>query len=110
MIKGSWQIVQWCPDLVAREWLNIGVGFKCDGGQFFKWLDDYLKVGELYGLQTSQHCKRIIELTADFFEKGCYDFSPQIQLIDVGFQKCESIDAALSDSYKRVVTLGGICD
>ena len=34
MIKGTWQILQWCPDLVTREWLNIGVGFKNQDGEY----------------------------------------------------------------------------
>lgn len=46
MIKGTWQIVQWCPDLVTREWLNIGVGFREASNQYFKFLNDFKKVEE----------------------------------------------------------------
>lgn len=103
--KGTWQIVQWCPDLVTREWINIGVGFN-DGEYHFKWIDDFLKISEVYGLATAKRSKYVIELTIGFFENGFFDLSSQIKLIEVGFSQGESIEEILNRSFDRVVTFG----
>ncbi|MCU4320644.1 hypothetical protein KTH44_16120 [Acinetobacter bereziniae] len=105
MVKGTWQIIQWCPDLVAREWLNIGVGFKDKKCQHFKYLDDFKKIESFYDQDTKIHLIAVLKLVKEFFDNGNYDFSPQIKLIEVGFQQGESIEINLNNSYEAVVTL-----
>lgn len=107
MNKGTWQIIQWCPDLVTREWLNIGVGFKSEGVQHFKFLDDFKKVEGLYNAETKVHLIAVLELINGFFSKGFYNFSPQIQLLDIGFSRGDSVEENLNRSYETVVTLRG---
>lgn len=107
MIKGTWQIIQWCPDLVAREWLNIGVGFKSEGAQHFKFLDDFKKVEGLYGAETKVHLIAVLELINGFFSKGFYNFSPQLKLLEIGFSRGISVEENLNRSYETVVTLRG---
>lgn len=108
MIKGTWQIVQWCPDLVTREWLNIGVGFKSGDFQWFKYLDSFEKIENVYGGDLAVHADAVIKLTAQFFSKQFYNFSPQIKLLEIGFSQGKSAQENLNQSYDRVVTLRGI--
>ncbi|MFU8927537.1 hypothetical protein [Acinetobacter puyangensis] len=107
MIKGTWQIVQWCPDLVTREWVNIGIGFKSGDFQWFKYLDDFRKVKTIYGGDTDEHLKGVLEIVSDLFAKRVYGFSPQIKLIEIGFSQGETVSEILNRSYQRVVTLRG---
>lgn len=107
MIKGTWQIVQWCPDLVAREWLNIGVGFKSGDFQWFKYLDSFEKIENVYDKDMAQHAHAVVDLTAQFFSKQLYDFSPQIKNLEIGFSQGKSAQENLNRSYDRVVTLRG---
>lgn len=108
-IKGTWQIIQWCPCLTSREWLNIGVGFKHGDKQYFKYLDSFSKVAFIYDDETVKHLKHVIELTSKLFNSGCYDFSPQIKLIDIGFSRCYTVEEGLNRSYERVVSLRREC-
>ena len=110
MIKGTWQIVQWCPDLVTREWLNIGVGFREASNQHFKFLNDFKKVEEFYDSDTKAHLIAVLGLVEDFFSKGHFDFSHQIKILEIGFQQGISVEENLNRSYKRVVTLRGASD
>lgn len=107
MIKGTWQIVQWCPDLVTREWLNIGVGFKSGDFQWFKYLDSFKKIETVYGRDIANHANAVIELTAQFFSNKFYVFSPQIKILEIGFSRGSSVEENLNRSYERVVTLRG---
>lgn len=106
MIKGTWQIIQWCPNLSAREWFNIGVGFNDGKNQYFKYLDDFNKLEKLFDIDTKKHLIEVIAFTEVFFNKGLYDFSPQIKLLEIGFSRGESIEECLDRTYKTVVTLG----
>lgn len=110
MIKGTWQIVQWCPDLSSREWLNIGVGFKSEGVQHFKFLDDFKKVECLLGPDMKTHLIAVIELIEEFFSKGIYEFSSQLKLLEIGFSRGISVEENLNRSYETVVTLRGAND
>ncbi len=110
MIKGTWQIVQWCPDLVAREWLNIGVGFREADNQHFKFLSDFEKVEALYDFDTKTHLVAVLELVEGFFSKGHFDFSHQIKVLEIGFQQGISVEENLNRSYECVVTLRGTND
>ena len=110
MIKGTWQIVQWCPDLVTREWLNIGVGFREANNQHFKFLNDFKKVEEFYDSDTKAHLIAVLGLVEDFFSKGYFDFSHQIKILEIGFQQGISVEENLNRSYERVVTLRGASD
>ena len=110
MIKGTWQIVQWCPDLVAREWLNIGVGFREAGNQHFKFLSDFKKLEEFYDSDTKAHLVAVLGLVEGFFSKGHFDFSHQIKILEIGFQQGISVEENLNRSYERVVTLRGAND
>ncbi len=105
MIKGKWQIIQWCPDIVTQEWLNIGVGFYSEEGQHFKFLDHFKKIECAYGVDMAKHADEVIKLTKQFFHKKCYEFSPQIRLIEVGLKKGQSVEDNLNSSYERVVSL-----
>ncbi|WP_052723522.1 hypothetical protein [Acinetobacter radioresistens] len=107
MIKGTWQIVQWCPDLVTREWLNIGVGFREADNQYFKFLSDFKKVETLYNSDTKNHLVAVLELVKGFLSKGHFDFSHQIKILEIGFQQGISVEENLNRSYERVVTLRG---
>lgn len=107
MIKGTWQIVQWCPDLVTREWLNIGVGFREADNQYFKFLSDFKKVETLYNSDTKNYLVAVLELVKGFFSKGHFDFSHQIKILEIGFQQGISVEENLNRSYERVVTLRG---
>ncbi|NNG80596.1 hypothetical protein [Acinetobacter sp. ANC 5378] len=110
MIKGTWQIVQWCPDLVTREWLNIGVGFREASNQHFKFLSDFKKVEEFYDSDTKNHLVAVLRLVEGFFSKGHFDFSHQIKILEIGFQQGISVEENLNRSYERVVTLRGTND
>ena len=110
MIKGTWQIVQWCPDLVVREWLNIGVGFREAGNQHFKFLSDFKKLEEFYDSDTKAHLVAVLGLVEGFFSKGHFDFSHQIKILEIGFQQGISVEENLNRSYERVVTLRGAND
>lgn len=105
MVKGKWQIIQWCPDMVTQEWLNIGVGFRADEDQHFKFLDNFEKIKCAYGMEVATHASEVINLTKQFFQKKYYSFSPQIRLIEIGLKKGQSIEDNLNSSYERVVTL-----
>lgn len=107
VIKGTWQIVQWCPDLVTREWLNIGVGFKSGDFQWFKYLDNFKKIEDIYNKDIADHANEVIKLTTQFFSKKFYEFSPQIKLLEIGFSQGVSAQENLIRSYERVVTLRG---
>ena len=106
MVRGTWQIIQWCPDLVTQEWLNIGVGFRSNDCQHFQYLDHLSKIECVYGKEVADHADAVIKLTKQFFEKKFYTFSPQIKLVEIGVQKGESVQDNLKRSYKRVVTFG----
>ncbi|MCX0332067.1 helix-turn-helix domain-containing protein [Acinetobacter radioresistens] len=110
MIKGTWQIVQWCPDLATREWLNIGVGFREADNQYFKFLSDFKKVEALYNSDTKHHLVAVLELVKGFFSKGYFDFSHQIKILEIGFQQGISVEENLNRSYERIVTLRGVND
>lgn len=110
MIVGTWQIVQWCPDLTAREWLNIGVGFKEGENQHFKFLDNFQKVECLYSSETKVHLIAVIELVERFFSKGLYEFSPQLQLLEIGFSRAKTVEEGLNRTFEMVVTLRGECE
>lgn len=107
-LKGSWQIIQWCPDLVIREWINIGVGFQHDDKQYFQFLENFQNIEFIYGNQIKEFLSKIIQMTKTLFDDRCFDFSSQIQLIEVGFQKADTVEEALQDSFNRVVTMGKI--
>jgi hypothetical protein len=107
VIKGTWQIIQWCPDLVAREWLNIGVGFKSGDFQWFKYLDYFEKIESVYDEDTKIHFIAVLKLVQGFFNERLYEFSPQIKLLEIGFQQGESVEVNLNKSYETVVTLRG---
>lgn len=104
-LKGSWQIVQWNPDIATREWHNIAVGFKHGENQTFKWLDDFTKVQMLYDKNTVKHLNELIDFLQCCYGHNCYDISSQIRMIQVGFQRAESVETALDRSYRRVITL-----
>lgn len=106
-LKGSWQIVQWNPDIATREWHNIAVGFKHGDHQYqtFKWLDDFTKVEMLYDKKTAWCLKELIDFLQCCYGHNCYDISSQIRMIQVGFQRAESVQTALDRSYRRVITL-----
>ena len=111
MIKGTWQIVQWCPDLSSREWLNIGVGYRENkGSQYFKFLDDFKKVEGLYGPEMKNHLIDVLGLVGGFFSNGFYEFSPQIKLLEIGFSQGVSVEENLNRTYGTVVTLRGVND
>lgn len=105
MIKGTWQIIQWCPDLVSREWLNIGVGFKVNGIQHIRYLDHFETIEELYDEDTKIHFIAVLEFVRNCLDSGFYDFSQQIKVIEIGFSKGISVDEILNDFYERVITL-----
>ncbi|QHJ83244.1 MAG: hypothetical protein [Bacteriophage sp.] len=106
-LKGTWQIVQWNPDIATREWHNIAVGFKYGDHQYqvFKWLDDFTKTEMLYGQKTANYLKELISFLQCCYGHNCYDISGQIRMIKVGFQRAESVEMALDRSYRRVITL-----
>ena len=110
MIKGTWQILQWCPDLVTREWLNIGVGFKNQDGWHFRYLDHFEKIEQLYDVDTKTHLIAVLKLVKRFFNEDHYNFSPQIKILEIGFSQGVSVQENLNRAYERVVTLRGSAD
>lgn len=104
-LHGSWQIIQWCPFPEKQEWFNVGVGFKYNDQYYFKVLTDFKKVVFLWSEEDAVFLRRILELVKFWFKNHCFNFTPQVRLIEVGFQKSETIDQALTESFNRVVTL-----
>ena len=106
-IHGTWQIVQFCPSLITREWVNIGVGFKHGTEQDFKFLTEFRKVLMLWGLEEMEFLSKTIEMVEQFFKDGVYELSSRIKVIEVGFHKAESVEEALQSSFDQVVSLRG---
>lgn len=106
ILKGEWSLVQWNPDIATEEFLNIGVTFKHDGQEYFKFLDHFARVTCLYDEQTSQHLKDLIELYEASFDNKFFDFSDQVQFINKGLAKGSDADQILARLYKRTVSLG----
>ena len=106
-IHGTWQIVRCCPNLITGEWFNIGVGFKHGAEQHFKFLEDFKKTEMLWEKEEAEYLRKIVEMTEPLFNDGCFGFSSQIRLIEVGFHKAESVEEAFQSSFDQVVTLRG---
>ena len=105
-IKGTWQIIQWCPDLATREWVNIGVGFNDGQSYSFKYITKIEKINMIYGDGMGDHLNAVISLVIGFFSKNIFDFSPQIKLIEVGFSQGATINEILDRLFDRIVTFG----
>ena len=104
-LNGTWQIIQWCPFQHKQEWFNVGVGFKHNEQYTFKLLNNFEKVAFVWDEETAVFLRRILEMVTLCFNEGCFDFTPNIRLIEIGFHKAETIEKALTESFNQVVTL-----
>ncbi|AWL27125.1 hypothetical protein DJ533_00120 (plasmid) [Acinetobacter defluvii] len=66
-----------------------------------------LKIQNVYGGDVASHASAVVKLTAQFFDKKFYEFSPQIKILEIGFSKGISVQENLNRSYERVVTFRG---
>lgn len=105
ILKGEWSLIQWNPDIATEEFLNIGVSFCQDNNHVFKFLDYYNRVNCLYDEDTVEHLKQILDLSLLSLQKGCFDFSDQIRVVNKGIAKGKTEEAILERLYDRVVTL-----
>lgn len=105
-IRGEWSLVQWNPDIVTEEFLNIGVALKANGETHFKMLDYFDRVKCLYDDATVTHLQDVIELTLHAMENQCFDFSQQMKCIQKGMAKGDNVEGILERLYGRSVTLG----
>ena len=105
---GDWHIIQWIPDLISGETLNIGVLFEDSfGKRYVEVLENYEKIGKFLGpgfiYQAKLTCNivREIALTMPLGMK----VSEQINFVKKGFTQGDTAAEITSLLFNKVVTL-----
>ncbi|WP_339349884.1 hypothetical protein [uncultured Alteromonas sp.] len=112
--EGESYVIQWTPDVYARETLNIGICFKnMATGEFsLKLLNYFERIHCLYGKEAEFNLKLACEVAGELLEKRSRqnngNLTDQIRCVKTGYAQGSSTKEILAKLFFDLVPLGRV--
>ena len=109
--NGVWYIIQWTPNIITDEKLNIGILFHNlnNNEVSIQMLDYYERIKSLYSksieFKVNLACSFARELLLNGYDLKNSKLTSQIEIVKKGFAQGESTNKILESLYKKVITL-----
>ncbi|MEE4463088.1 hypothetical protein V2S84_13445 [Azotobacter chroococcum] len=112
-VEGKWFNIRFCPDMLAGEQINIGVGFVDQHGTVHgRFTDDISRLQCLYDDRIDlDELRFLVDLTASQYDRASYSHilqspvSPQIVIGEPSPASGEDIQGILRDFFNETVAL-----
>jgi hypothetical protein len=111
LVKGNSYIVQWTPNIITKEKINIGVVFEefNNSRKVIKMINTYERISYMYSKKISFNLDIACELSEHHIRNNRLEsknLTEQINITKLGFTQGNNHNEIISNLYKNLIPLG----